>query len=85
MNNNQDHLNELYHVLNQRNKAQDDLEKAQTLVYAYQDVVKAASRMLRHIDAERKITSTSGGGYGLAVNNLRLALAFILNPNGDAA
>jgi hypothetical protein len=70
------------HVLNELYRAQADLEKAQALVYAYQDVVKAASRMLRHIDAENKI-KTSGGPYTMAVDNLRLSLAFVLNPNGD--
>jgi hypothetical protein len=71
------------HILNELYRAQADLEKAQALVYAYQDVVQAASRMLRHIDAQNKIAPTSGGTYGLAVTNLRLALAFILKPNGD--
>lgn len=72
------------HVLNELYRAQADLEKAQALVYVYQDVVKAAARMLRHIDAASKITKTSGGPYTLAVDNLRLSLAFVLNPNGDA-
>jgi len=72
------------HILNELYRAQADLQKAQALVHAYQDVAFAARRMLRHIDAERKITSTSGGGYGLAADNLRLSLAFIANPNGDA-
>ena len=71
------------HVLNELYRAQADLEKAQALVYVYQDVVKAASRMLRHIDADNKI-KTSGGPYTLAADNLRLSLAFVLNPNGDA-
>ena len=71
------------HVLNELYRAQADLEKAQALVYVYQDVVKAAARMLRHIDAETKI-KTSGGPYTMAVDNLRLSLAFVLNPNGDA-
>ena len=72
------------HVLNELYRAQADLEKAQALVHAYQDVIFAARRMLRHIDADNKI-KTSGGPYtGLAVDNLRLSLAFVLNPNGDA-
>lgn len=72
------------HILNELYRAQADLEKAQALVYAYQDVLKAASRMIRHIDAEHKTTRTTGGPYQLAADNLRLSLAFILNPNGDA-
>lgn len=73
------------HILNELYRAQADLEKAQALVYAYQDVLKAAARMIRHIDAENKTTRTSGGPYQLAADNLRLSLAFIANPNGDAA
>jgi hypothetical protein len=71
------------HILNELYRAQSDLEKAQALVHAYQDVIFAARRMLRHIDADNKI-KTSGGPYTLAADNLRLSLAFIANPNGDA-
>jgi hypothetical protein len=71
------------HILNELYRAQGDLEKAQALVYAYQDVIRAAARMIRHIDAESKITGTSGGAYGLAVNNLRQSLQSVLDPNGD--
>ena len=72
------------HILNELYRAQADLEKAQALVHAYQDAIFAARRMLRHIDAQNKIAPTSGGGYGLAADNLRLSLAFIAKPNGDA-
>ncbi len=71
------------HILNELYRAQADLEKAQALVHAYQDIIRAAARMIRHIDAESKITGTSGGAYGLAVNNLRQSLQSVLNPNGD--
>ena len=71
------------HILNELYRAQGDLEKAHDLVHAYQDVIRAASRMLRHIDAESKTNGTSGGPYGQAVDNLRQSLAFVLNPNGD--
>ena len=72
------------HILNELYKAQGDLEKAQAIVHAYQDVIRAAARMIRHIDAESKITGTSGGAYGLALENLRQSLKSVLNPNGDA-
>jgi hypothetical protein len=72
------------HILNELYRAQADLEKAQALVHAYQDVIFAARRMLRHIDAQTKVHGSSGGPYGLAADNLRLSLAFIHNPNGDA-
>lgn len=65
-------------------EANDALVKALALAEAHQDVVKAAARMIRHIDAEHKTTRTTGGPYQLAADNLRLSLAFILNPNGDA-
>ena len=72
------------HILNELYKAQDDLEKAQGIIHAYQDVIRAAARIIRHIDAESKITGTSGGAYGLAVENLRQSLKSVLNPNGNA-
>ena len=71
------------HLLNELYKAQLDLERAQALVHAYQEIIRAAARMIRHIDAESKITGTSGGAYGLAVDNLRQSLQSILDPNGD--
>ena len=74
------------HILNELYKAQGDLEKAQGLVHAYQDVIRAAQHFIDIINLQSKnsTVSTGGGTFDLAYRNLRAALHSVFDPNGDA-
>lgn len=74
------------HILNELYKAQADLEKAQGLVHAYQDVIRSAQHFIDiiNLQSENSTVSTGGGTFDLAYRDLRAALYSVFDPNGDA-
>jgi len=74
------------HILNELYKAQSDLEKAQGIIHAYQDVIRAAQRLVDIIGLppRNSSTTTAGGNFSDAYGNLQQALKAIFDPNGDA-
>jgi hypothetical protein len=73
------------HILNELYKAQADLEKAQGLVHAYQDVIRAAIHLVHIADEQSSNATTTGGGvFNLAYLNLKGALHAVIRPNGEA-
>ena len=73
------------HILNELYKAQGELEKAQNLVHAYQDVIRAAMHLVHIADEQSANATTTGGGvFNIAYLNLKGALYAVIHPNGDA-
>jgi hypothetical protein len=71
------------HTLNELYKAQGDLEKAQGLVHAYQDVIRAAWQLMNLPEFTHQTVSW-GGPFGAAAANLRAALTQVLKDEMDA-
>jgi hypothetical protein len=65
------------HILNELYKAQADLEKAQGIVHAYQDVIRAAWRLMDLPEFTHKIIGWEGPMVEAAAN-LRAALTQVL-------
>ncbi|CAB4135510.1 hypothetical protein UFOVP1037_26 [uncultured Caudovirales phage] len=74
------------HILNELYKAQADLEKAQSIIHAYQDVIRSAQHLVDiiNIQSNNATISTGGGTFSLAYSDLRSALHSVFDPNGDA-
>lgn len=73
------------HILNELYKAQGELERAQSIVHAYQDVIRAADKVVDLVfDHPFRIASTMGGPFMAAIDNLQQALKHAYDPNGDA-
>jgi hypothetical protein len=74
------------HILNELYKAQGDLEKAKSIVNSYQDVIRAAQRLVDIIGLppRNSSTTTAGGNFSDAYGNLQQALKTVFDPNGDA-
>jgi hypothetical protein len=74
------------HILNELYKAQGDLEKAQSIIHTYQDVIRSAQHFIDiiNLQSENSTVSTGGGTFDLAYRDLRAALYSVFDPNGDA-
>lgn len=74
------------HTLNELYKAQADLEKAQSIIHTYQDVIRSAQHFIDiiNLQSENSTISTGGGTFDLAYRDLRAALYSVFDPNGDA-